>query len=277
LDAARLPIRRRAGSVLFALLFALPLAGCGGGGDSGSGAGAGAGGNPGGSATPTVYADSVAIGSWGAQSMSYQAAQSPAPASVTTTLASGLLKIGSNVLAAEHVDAAFPGMRVACVSGRGESTNVIGPINLGVTAQSAAVLLDAGWAASPDSAGAWAALATRGTELSGWENCGVKPEGPPSRSSRLLPQADGGYVEDVYDGNPGTTFNTLTQAIPPAQMAAMLSNAGFASGADPQRPLRLYWRVFVDGTGRQLLIQMGVPTSAAPASAAGFIALYTAS
>ena len=229
------------------------------------------------STSATVYAASVVLGGWATQSVSYQPAQTPDPASVTTTAASALLARGATPLTADHTDAALPGMREVCVSGRGESTNVIGPINLGVIAQSAAVLLDSGWSASPDRSGAWAALVAHGTELSGWENCGVKPEGAPSPSSRLAPQAGGGYVEDVYDGNHGTTFNTITQSISPAQMSAMLSDAGYASVDDPQRPLRLYWRAFVDGAGRQLWIQMGVPAAGAPASVMGFIALYSAS
>ena len=92
-----------------------------------------------------------------------------------------------------------------CVSGRGDSTNVVEGVNLGVIAESAAVLPDDTWNAI-DAADAWASVVAQRTGLWGWENCGVKPEGLPSPSSRRVPTAEGGFDEDVYDGNRATTF-----------------------------------------------------------------------
>ncbi len=255
------------------LVGSMLLTACGGGGGS---AGAPAVG-PGSGVTPVVYANSLVLGGGlGVQSLSYNAAQGVMPASVTATTASALLAAGSTPLVAEHADAAYPGMREVCVSGHGETTNAVGPINLGVMAQSAALLLDSGWSPGADRAAAWSALAARGATLSGWENCGVKPEGAASRSSGLTAQVDGSYREDVYDGNPGTTFNTVTQAIPATQMSAMLSDAGYdASAANPQRPLRLYWRLYVDGSARQLWVQIGVPATGATASVVDFVSVYT--
>jgi len=236
------------------------LGACGGGGGT--------------TASATPYANSVALGSWVSQSISYTAGSATNPAELTTSIASALLPTGTTPLVAEHADASLPGVLEVCVSGNGQSTNVVSPINLGVIAQSAGVLLDAGWGPAADPAGAWAAIALRHGVLTGWENCGVKPEGAPSPSSLLTAQADGSYAEDVYDGNPGTTFNVISQVGPAAQMAAMLTDNGFATTSDPLRPMQLYWRIFADSTGRQALIEMGLPRTTAPQSLKGFIALY---
>ncbi|MDE1927851.1 MAG: hypothetical protein KGI36_11780, partial [Burkholderiales bacterium] len=228
----------------------------------------------GGATGPVTFADSIALGSWVPQAIGYSAGDATTPASVATASASELLPAGSSALVAVHVDPALPGVAEICISGDGESTNVVAPINIGVVAQSAAVLLDAGWSARADPAAAWAALAARQAVLTGWENCGVKPEGAPSPSSRLTAQAGGGYAEDVYDGNPGTTYNVVSQSVTSAQMDAMLSAAGYATSADPTRPLQLYWRFFADGAGHQLAIEMGLPRAGAPSTLEGFVALY---
>lgn len=244
------------------------VAGCGGGGGGESSA----------ATTSTLtYANSVALGSWTAQSIVYTAGVAPAPAEVTAGIASALLPKGAATLVGQHEESSLPSVLEVCVSGNGESTNVVAPINLGVVSQSAAVLLDAGWNPVPDSTAAWAAMAQRQAVLIGWENCGVKPEGAPSASSRLTVRPDGGYSEDVYDGNPGTTYNVISQTVSATQMSAMLGATGWATTADPTRPMQLYWRVFADGAARQLLIEMGVPRSTAQPSVKGFIALYVPS
>ncbi|MDE1927153.1 MAG: hypothetical protein KGI36_08210, partial [Burkholderiales bacterium] len=225
-------------------------------------------------AGPLAYDHSVALGGWQAQPIGYSAGSATTPATVSTASASALLAAGSNALVAIHQEPALAGLIEVCVSGDGQSTNVVAPINLGVIAQSAAVLLDAGWSPLADPAAAWAALAARQAVLDGWENCGVKPEGAPSPSSRLTAQAGGGYAEDVYDGNPGTTYNVVSQTVTAAQMAAMLSATGYATSADPTRPLQLYWRFYADAAGHQLAIEMGLPQAGAPAALKGFIALY---
>ena len=259
------------------------LAGCGGGGSAGTsapstasanGGSGGSGGGIGGGLTQTQYANSVGLGSWTAQTVTYTAASSTIQAVVTTSTALVLLPKGATTLVAEHVEAALPGLREVCVSDSGESTNVISPINLGVIAKSVAVLLDAGWNPVAAQSSAWTALAQRHAVLMGWENCGVKPEGAPSPSSLLTAQSDGSYTEDVYDGNPGTTFNVISQVVPAAQMTAMLTDSGYATTDDPSRPMQLYWRLFADGAGRQALIEIGLPRSSAPQSLKGFIALY---
>ena len=264
--------RRRARLSVVAL--GLLAAGCGGGG--GGVMGPGSAGAPAATA-PSAYANSVALGSWSTQSIGYVAASATTAAEVDAATASALLRMGATALVAEHVEATLPGMREVCVSGDGQSTNVVSPINLGVISQNAAVLLDGGWAPVADQAGAWAVLAQRGAALTGWENCGVKPEGPASASSLLTIHADGGYAEDVYDGNPSTTFNIISQVVPTQQMQAMLGGGGFATTADPTRPMQLYWRIFSDPAGHQLLIEMGLPRATAPAVLKGFIALYVPS
>ena len=56
-------------------------------------------------------------------------------------------------------------------------------------------------------------------------------------------------------------------------MAAMHTETGLATTADPLRPMQLYWRIYADSASRQALIEMGLPKPAAPQSLKGFIAL----
>jgi hypothetical protein len=211
-------------------------------------------------------------GAAAAQALTYVPGNTATLAAVTASTPSALLPAGTTSLVAEHTDAALPGLRVACVSGRGDSTNVVGHINLGVVAQSAAVLLDARWHAV-DAASAWSAASARGTGWLGWENCGVKPEGAPSPSSRLVPAA-GGYAEDTYDGNPSTTINVIHRDVPASEVAAMLSSAGSLNSEDPSRPLRLFLRAYADDQQQVVFIESGTPVSAGAAPGDGFIALY---
>jgi hypothetical protein len=260
----------RTGPGVLVTALGLIAGGCGGGG-SGAMAGGGV------TAASTTYSKSVALGTWAAQSIIYTAGVGATPAQLTSPAASALLPKGTETLIAQHAEPALPGVLEVCVSGSGESTNVVAPINVGVVAQSAAVLLDAGWSPVPDLAAAWAALAQRHAVLAGWENCGVKPEGAPSPSSRLTVGSDGSYAEDVYDGNPGTTYNVISQVFSAAQVSAMLGDAGWATVSDPTRPLQLFWRIYADGSGRQMLIEMGLPQTNAPSSLKGFISLYVPS
>jgi hypothetical protein len=261
--AARLSAAQAAITMIVAL-----LASCGGGGSSGP---------VGGEATPatTVYANSVVVGAAVPQWLVYSAASGtgPSQATVTSTAASPLLPLGTTAVLAEHVEPALAGLRVACVSGRGDSTNVISNINLGVIAESAAVLLDTSWTPT-DANIAWGAAVASGGAWLGWENCGVKPEGLPSPSSRLVPTPAGGYAEDVYDGNPGTTFQTIRRDVSAADVAAMLSAAGLLDRSDPQRPLQLLLRAHDDAAGHRVFIETGMPAAGAAASARGFVALY---
>lgn len=260
-----------------ALLAAL-TAGCGG-----------AGGDSSGSTPPVVatapppatspvsidYPQSLLPGLDGSQEVSYTAAvSSAAQATVHAAAASALLNAGTTAVLAEHVDTALPGLRVICISGNGQSTNVVTGINLGVIAESAAILLDARWSAI-DPVAAWSVAVSTGGTLVGWENCGVKAEGLPSPSSRLMPLADGGYREDVYDGNPGTNFNTIARVVTTTTVASMLSSAGFLTTEDPTRPLRLTFRAYADPSGDTIFVEAGVPAPGASASTKGFIALYT--
>jgi hypothetical protein len=242
---------------------ALPV-GCGGGGS--------APGTPP-ADTSTVYAHSVVPGASAPQSIVYRPAAGVSQATVTTTSASALLATGTTPVLAEHVEAQLAGMRVVCVSGFGASTNVVADVNIGVVAESAAVLLDAGWEAI-DAGAAWRDAVASGGAWLGWENCGVKPEGLPSPSSRLVPTPSGGYEEDVFDGNPGTTFQTIHRSVAGADVAAMLSASGLLALDDPKRPLQLTLRAYADAAGHRLLVESGIPASGAAASARGFVALY---
>lgn len=254
-------------------------AGCGSGGDGSSGSASTATGGPP-AATPPVaagsdYPRSLVLGLDGPQDVLYTPAASTATqASVTATTSSTLLRSGTTAVLAEHVDPALAGLRVICVSGNGESTNVVTHIDPGVIAESAAVLLDSRWSAI-DPVAAWSNAVSAAGVLTGWQNCGVKPEGAPSPSSRLRPQSDRSYSEDVYDGNPGTTFNTVLQRVPAATVAAMLSAAGYLTIDDPTRRLRLTLRAYADTSGNTIFVETGVPAPDASGATRGFISLYT--
>ena len=269
-DTRSLPARCRAVAVAVAGV----LSACGGGGDSAPAAASTA---PVQTTPPvaatTRYARSVVLGSAAPQDLVYAPASGSTPATVTATTASTLLRVGANILVAEHVDPLLGGMRVACVSGDGQSTNVVTDIDLGVIAESAAVLLDTTWT-EIDPAGAWTAAIGRGSAYLGWENCGVKPEGLPSPSSRLTPATDGGYREDVYDGNPSTTFNIVTRRVSATVVAAMLSDAGYVTVDDPTRPLVLKLRAYRDAAGDMIFVERGEPAAGAPSGTHGFVALY---
>lgn len=258
-----------AGSMLWlAIVAAGLLASCGGGGTS----------SPSPSQTPatpatTTYPNSVVVGAPVAQSLVYTAATAGMQATVTTTVASPLLTIGATLVLAEHVDGSLPGLRVVCVSGHGETTNVVSGIDLGVIAESAAVLLDADWHAVEATA-AWTAAVAGGGAWLGWVNCGVKPEGAPSPSSRLVPTAGGGYVEDVYDGNPGTTFQAIRRNVAATDVAAMLAPGGLLALDDPLRPLQLFLRAYADAAGHVVFVESGTPAIGAPPSARGFVSFY---
>jgi hypothetical protein len=243
------------------------LSACGGGGPSGPTDGMPT------MTMTTTYARSVVVGASALQSIVYSAAVGTDQAAVTTAVASSLLPFGMTAVLAEHVEPTLPGLRVVCISGRGESTNVIAGINLGVVAQGAAVLFDAGWHAL-DAAAAWRTAVASGAAWLGWENCGVKPEGLASPSSRLAPTPAGGYAEDVFDGNPGTTFQTIRRNVASSEVAAMLSSAGLLALDDPLRPLQLQLSAYADAAGHVVFVETGVPANGALASARGFVALY---
>lgn len=263
--------RARRSPVLGIPALTLTLAACGGGG--GPDAAPVAATPPPPSSISTDYPRSIVLGAATAQDAVYSPAAGATLASVSVTAASTLLRAGANAVVAEHVEGALAGLRVVCASGNGQSTNVITGINPGVLAKSAALLLDASWTAT-DATAAWTAATTRGGTWVGWENCGVKPEGLPSPSSRVTPQADRGYSEDVYDGNPGTTFNVVTRRIAPAVVAAMLSDAGYLTVDDPVRPLRLALRAYRDGAGNTIFVETGDPAPGAPAATQGFVSPY---
>lgn len=274
----RRSVRRQRFPALGIALVTLVVAACSGGG-GGSSDGAAAAAPPPVTAPPPAasttidYPRSVVLGLATAQDVLYTPAAGATPASVTVSSASVLLRAGPNPVVAEHVEASLGGLRVVCASGSGQSTNVVTGINLGVLAKTAAVLLDARWTAT-DPVAAWTAATARGGAWVGWENCGVKPEGRPSAASRLVPLTDRGYREDVYDGNPGTTFNVVARRVAPAVVAAMLSDAGYLTNDDPLRPLRLTLRAYQDGAGNTIFVESGEPVAGAPSGTQGFVAPY---
>lgn len=251
-----------------AVLCAVMATACGGSGSETAGAPTSV------SQTDTVrYPNSLVLGLSGPQNVSYVGAEGALSSTVSVATGSALLKIGSTVVIAEHRERELSDLNLVCVSGDGESTNVVTQINLGVVSVSAAVLMGTAWKPI-DSAAAWGRAVTAGTAWSGWENCGVKPEGLPSRSSQLVPTAEGGYGEDVFNGNPATTFLSIRRAVTPAAVVALLSEAGQANSDVPSRPLVIKLRAYGDGAGHTVFIQTGVPAVNAPAAVKGFIGLY---
>jgi hypothetical protein len=153
------------------------------------------------------------------------------------------------------------------------STNTITTdINLGDYSQSAALLMSANWNAI-DASQAWSRASANGTPWQGWEDCGIKPEGPPSPASTLVPNAQGGYSEAIYDGNPGTTFNVLANNFNPTQVSAMLSPAGWVCTLNPKRSLLLTLRAYSDNAGHQIWVEMGYPLTPNDPTQ-GFVSLY---
>lgn len=266
----RKPLPLRHAWVPCAALCAIVVTACGGGGGAGTGL------NPTPSSPTTAavrYPNSLVSGLSGPQSVTYIGGDSAHLPAVSVDSGSALLKVGATAVIAEHSESDLPDIDIICVSGNGESTNVVTQINLGVVSESAAVLMGAGWK-PVDSVAAWTRAVTAGTAWSGWENCGVKPEGLPSRSSQLVPTADGGYLEDVFNGNPSTTFIAIRRAVDRTAVAALLSDTGQVNAEVPSRPLVMTLRAYSDETGHTVFVQTGVPGANAPDGVKGFIALY---
>jgi len=158
------------------------------------------------------------------------------------------------------------------VSGNGSSIGVLVAINPGVVTVGAAVLISTQWTEG-DTDTAWAAAAAAQASWDGWENCGVKPEGPPIKSSTVTPAAIGRYIEDIVVANPGTNFTTLRLATSAADGAAM-RRSGVLTTEGPMRPLRITWRAFRDRAGNTAWVERREPAAAAPAGTRGFITLF---
>jgi hypothetical protein len=248
-------------------VFAGAMGGCGGGGGSNPSAAP-----EGSSAGTVVYAHSLVLGVPQPQSVTYVPAVPPLQPVIQTANGGSLLGGGPAALTAEYIPPSAAGVRVSCVSGNGTSIGVLDSINPGVVSVSAAVLFDAGWNES-DADSAWAMAAAASERWDGWENCGVKPEGMPFKSSTVTPAANGGYSEDVVVGNPASNFTTLRLDIS-SLFAADMRRTGALTSEDPLRPLRLTWRAFKDASGNTVWVERGEPAASAPVGTRGFIALF---
>ncbi len=248
-------------TVTVALTFTLSACG-GGGGENGETTDPGA----------VVYPRSQVLGLASPQSLTYLPAAPPAQAVVRSATAGSLIGVGATRLTADHVPLSLAGLRVACVSGNGSSLGVLEAVNPGVLSVSAAVLMSADWT-ELNADVAWAAAATAAEHWDGWENCGIKPEGAPNRSSIVVPLADGGYTEDVLVGNPSTNFTTVRLAISSAE-AAEMRRSDHATTENPLRQLKMTWRVFVDAAGHRVWVERGEPASGAASGTQGFITLF---
>ena len=271
----------------------LALSSCGGGGGAGSSAitptnpsvSSGGTNNPNSTSTTTSstntptattaidYPHSLVVGVSGFQDLVLTPMVS-APAVLTAPSASQLLKAGANLVLTQYTNANLPGLSVACISGVGSTTNINSDINLGDYSQSAALMMSANWNAI-DPVLAWSKASASGASWQGWEDCGIKPEGPPTPASTLVPNAQGGYSEAIFDGNPGTTFNVLANNYTAAQVASMLSPSGLVSTVNPKRSLLLTLRAYADNAGHQIWVEMGYPLTPTDPTQ-GFVSLYVA-
>ena len=252
-------------AILLGLLVSA-LSGCGGGGNA-----------PPVSTTPAtpapagvVYTQSVVLGRFTPESISFIDGQPGKELAIVVPAASALLSPGRNPLVASYRDAAAPGVIVACVSAPTSSTGVVDNINLGVNVRSVAALLDGEWKLVADAGAAFAGLASG--HFDNWENCGEKPEGRASLASRLAVSGDGGYTEDVYDGNFGTNLNTISMRYDPAQVAAMLTSDGWLSPGTGNGSKRVWLRIYRHASGATLMLQQGWPSSGGAES--GFLGVY---
>jgi hypothetical protein len=257
--------RRRLTAAALTLLL---LGGCGGGGGGAVDATTAP---PPSQPAGTTYPRSLVLGVAGSRPLTYREALPGSAPTVLSPVAGQFFVAGVNHVIAEFRPSMLEGARMACVSGRGESIGTLRPINLGVLAVGAAILFDDTWS-EVDPEIAWGSSGPG--VLVGWENCGVKAEGAQSPSSRLTPRGDGGYEEDVYDGNPGTNFNILRVSVSAAAAKAMRSPNGGRSVDDPSRPLVLTWRAYQSNPGKTVFVLRGDPDTSGPAGTQGFIALY---
>ena len=171
----------------------------------------------------------------------------PAEATVTTTSASTLLPIGTTPVLAEHPESHCLDCACVCISGFGETMNVVTHVNPGVIAESAAVLLDSGWSATDP--GPWSAAAASGGAWIGWENCGVKPEGLPSRRRASFPRRRAATSRTSSTAIPERPSRSSAASVARGDVAAMLSPAGLLALDDLERPLQLTLRAYADGAG----------------------------
>jgi hypothetical protein len=219
------------------------------------------------------YPQSLVLGSLAAQPLDLREAAPPATTVLVAPAASPLLVMGSNPLSSLYRSTATPGALIACVSAPTSSTGLVGGINLGVNIKSAAVLLDRSWSdAGANALSALSVLAAAGVQFDGWENCGEKPEGRPSPASTRTLLPDGGLRDDIYDGNPSTNLNIITQNISAGQLGAMLSAQGCAVASSSGVAYTVWLRVYRDASGRVLLVEQGLPV-AGPATQ-GYLSMY---
>jgi hypothetical protein len=216
------------------------------------------------------YPQSVVLGSLAAQTLDLREALPPAATVLVAPAASALLVAGSNPLSSLYRSTATPGALIACVSAPTSSTGLVGGINLGVNIKSAAVLLDKNW--SEAGANALSSLAAAGVQFDGWENCGEKPEGRPSPASTRTLLPGGGLRDDIYDGNPSTNLNIITQNISAPQLTAMLSAPGYAAVSSSGVAYTVWLRVYHDASGRVLLVEQGLPV--AGLATQGYLSMY---
>lgn len=254
------------------LVLAALVAGCGGGSNDAAA--------PPVQTTPvtpgaTLFAQTVVLGRQAPEAVGFNEAQGASrPATIVTPAASTLLAAGSNPLLAVYRNTAVAGAIVACISAPTSSTGLVEGINLGVNVKSVAALLDTTWAGVDDPATAWAALATAGTVFTGWENCGAKPEGQPSPSSLRTLAAGGAFQEQVYDGNPSTNLNIITTNYSAAQVAAMLSPAGYQGTTQNGARRRIRLQILRNAQNQSLLIEQGLPETGSTAADPGYLAVY---
>lgn len=263
---------RSPAAVLPCLLASLAvISGCGGG----NGGAAVSASDPGAvSASQMAYSQSLVLKNFEPRPIVLIDAQGTTAVQLVVSAASTFLPVGKTSVVAVHRSANGAGALLACVSAPTSSTGNVDGINLGVNVKSVAALMDATWFMARDQNVAWAQLVAARKIFEGWENCGAKPEGLPSPSSRRAINADGGFSEDVYDGNPSTNLNIITLHFSPAQVAQMLSPQGYLDTTQSAVAKRIRLRVYQNNSGQTVLIEQGTPDAGLVAPTAGYLAEY---
>jgi hypothetical protein len=253
------------------VLPAITLLGCGGGGGSDKVSDNTSAPLP----VAMTYSHTVVLGSLTTELVGFlEAKDSSSAASIVVPATSTLLNFGSNPLNSLYRTANVAGAIVACISAPTNSTGITENINLGVNIKSVAILLDASWSEVTNLANVWRDLSAARQSFESWENCGEKPEGRPSPASVRTLSEDGGFTDDVYDGNPSTNLNILTSHITAAEADAMLSANGRLVVTQSGKRERIQLKIYRNSKNQTLIVEHGLPEVGSGTLLTGFLAGY---
>lgn len=258
--------RSKSAAIGSAVALIAVLSGCGGGSTSVA--------TPVPQAAIVPYSQAVVLGSLAPHAAGLIDAQGITGAQIVSATASALLAPGITPVVAVHRSTNAAGALIACISAPTSSTGTVDGINLGVNIKSIAALMDSTWALANDQSAAWVGLTAGKSVFEGWENCGAKPEGLPSPASLRVINADGGFSDDVYDGNPSTNLNIIRLHVNPASVAQMLTTQGYLDSTQINAAKRIWLRVYRNNLAQLVLVEQGLPEAGSSATVPGYLAVY---